>query len=446
MRDNPDINRLLSSLQSEDDTRFDIVLHDEDSLKDDGEKGAELKSSFIIQGSNLGGGEEQSIRVIEKDISKDALTVQCDLPQIIHGTMSDGRTPATLIVFQFVFMPRDNRQRFKKAGISICFSDGEVTNITPDGTWATFQSETQQELSHSINPGLEATLGLGKATVGYTWQLTKNTTIEGHSTVLGCTQMLGQSSSMKKARRNTILWVLQENEQIKSGIPSFMQAAALLKREGTETEPMGKKFSAKITIRGKVGNHKWVTNKWEDIKKIGTFDSVNNLGKVDLDTYKQLVAIRSWVNGNEKATDQVLVPAEVTEDGFAAQPLSQLSGTEPVAISTALGVAAASTSVEDETKEITPHISAGDSQEEPYRPQMETDALMLANSSSASSISEDGGVEDQVIPLNIEQKRQKLKDLEEELLLVRNETRLITQLVILGREERRLLKESRKLR
>ncbi|KKO97685.1 hypothetical protein THAR02_10214 [Trichoderma harzianum] len=239
MRDNPDISRLLSSPQSEDDTRFDVKLLDEDSWKDDDQKGAVLKTSFMIPGSNIGGAEEYGMRVIEKDISKNALTVQCDLPQITHGTTSDGGTPATLIVFQFAFMPRDNRKRFKKAEISISFSAGEVTKFTPDGTWATFQSETQQELSHSINPSLEAGIEPVKATVGYTWQLTKNTTIEGHSTVEGCTQMLEQSRSMTKPRKNAILWVLQENPQTKSGIPSFMQAAALLKREGTTADPMG---------------------------------------------------------------------------------------------------------------------------------------------------------------------------------------------------------------
>ncbi|KAK4083566.1 uncharacterized protein Triagg1_1228 [Trichoderma aggressivum f. europaeum] len=464
MKDNPDIRRLLSSPQSEDDTRFDVMLLDEDSWKDDDQKGAVLKTSFIIPGSNLGGDEEHGMRVIQKDLSKDALTVQCDLPQITHGTMSDGGAPATLIVFQFAFMPRDNRKRFKKATITIRFSDGEVTNITPDGSWATFQSETQQELSHSVNPTLEAGIEIAKATVGYTWQLKKNTTIEGHSTVLGCTQTLGQSSSTRKARKNAILWVLQENPQTKSGIPSFMQAAALLKREGTTADPMGHMFSAEITIRGEVETHNLVTDKLENLKKMfgnrkrgqniffdpnrnrGVFDNVDDLGEVNLDTYKQLVTIRPWVDGNGKATDQVLVPPEVTQDEFAAQPLPQLPGTEPVAVSTAQGIIAASPSVEDGTGEITSHLSAGNSDERLYRSRMKTDALMLANSTSASSISEDDGVEDRVTSLNTDEKRQKLEDLEEELLLVRNETRLVTQLFMLGREEGRLLKEKRKLR
>lgn len=62
---------------------------------------------------------------------------------------------------------------------------------------------------------------------------------------------------------------------------------------------------------------------------------------------------------------------------------------------------------------------------------MEIGAVTLANSSSASSISEDGGVEDRATSLSIEGKQQRLKNLEEEPLLVMNETRLlVTQLVI----------------
>lgn len=84
----------------------------------------------------------------------------------------------------------------------------------------------------------------------------------------------------------------------------------------------------------------------------------------------------------------------------------------------------------DETKEITPHLSPGDFDEEPYRTQIEIDAFTLANSSSASSISEDGGVDDRATSLGIEEKQQRLEDLEEELQLVMNETKLVIQQVI----------------
>ncbi|KAL7960526.1 hypothetical protein V8C34DRAFT_276602 [Trichoderma compactum] len=258
--------------------------------------------------------------------------------------MSKGGTPATLVVFQFAFMPRDNRQRFKMADITISFSAGDVTNISPNRTWATFQPETQQELSHSLNPGLEAAFGPGKATLGYTWQLKENAKIEAHSTVEGCTMALKQTHSITKARQNTIVWVLREKPHTKSGIPSFMQAAALLKREGTTADPMDQIFSAEFTSRGEVETHRWVTDKLKNLKKVfyknkkgkdiffnpqksrGVVDDVNNLREVKLDTCKQLLAIRPWVDGDGKAADQMFVPPEMRENGFAAQPPPQLAG------------------------------------------------------------------------------------------------------------------------
>ncbi|KAF3074947.1 hypothetical protein CFAM422_002629 [Trichoderma lentiforme] len=462
MEDRSGISKLLFSPQSEDDTRFAVILLDDNLFKDDDEgNGAVLKSSFAYHGSNLGGDEEQGMRVIEENIGKNALTVQCNIAQTIHGTMSEGGEPATLIVFQFAFMPRDKSQRFKKAEITISFSAGEVTKITPDGAWVTFQSETQQELSHSINPGLEAGIGPAKATVGYTWQLKKNTSIEGYSTVSGCTQMRRQSGSIRKARKNTILWALQENEQTKSGIPSFMQAAALLKREATQLEPMGQKFSAEITIQGEIGNQKWVSNKLADFRKMSgkckrgediffnpenngrAFDNVNNLGEVKLDTYKQLVTIRPWVDGNEMATNQVIVPPEVTKDGFVAPSPAQVN-MKPVAASTAPDIVATDLSVEDRAKNINRH--PGDSSEELYGSRTVTAAFTLPNPTSVDLTSEDTGGEDWIMSLSIEEKQQRLEGLEEELLLVRNETRLVTQLIMLGREEGRLLKERRKLK
>ena len=182
-----DIDLLDPNSQFEEDTRFDIVLAD-----DPGEiaitKGIQLRSSFIVPGSNLGGSEEQPQRVIDKTISNNALTVQCDLAQVIHGTWVEGGSPATLVVFQFAFVPRSNRRRFKEAEISISFSAGDVQAITPENTWATLQSEKQEELSHSLSPGLEAAFGPVNATMGYTWEMSESKTVEGRASVVGLTQ------------------------------------------------------------------------------------------------------------------------------------------------------------------------------------------------------------------------------------------------------------------
>ncbi|KAL7803119.1 hypothetical protein V8C43DRAFT_270262 [Trichoderma afarasin] len=58
----------------------------------------------------------------------------------------------------------------------------------------------------------------------------------------------------------------------------------------------------------------------------------------------------------------------------------------------------------DEPKETTPHLSPSESDEELYRTQIEIGAFTLANSSSASSISEDDGVEDGATSFSIEEK------------------------------------------
>ncbi|UKZ77173.1 hypothetical protein TrVFT333_004892 [Trichoderma virens FT-333] len=416
-----------------DNTRFDVILLDDDLFKDDDEKGAELKSSFIIQGSNLGGGEQQGSRVIEENLSKNALTVQCDLAQIIHGTMSEGGTPATLIVFKFKFIPRDNRRRFKNAEITIEFSAGEVFNITPNGTWMTLQSETQQELSHSVDPSLEAGFGPATATLGYTWQLKKNTTVEGHCTVVGYTMALKQTRSMTKARQNTIFWVLRENPQTKSGIPSFMQAAALLKRERTGRNQWARSSVLRSPSEVRKGEDIFFNPK----KNRGAVDDANNLRNVKLDTYKKLVAIRPWVDGNGNVEDQVLVPPrsyKMVSD--SSEELSRLQAE----------TATFSLSVGDTSKDINRYPAVSDTGEELSGLQTEAAAFTLANPTSTGLTFEDDAGKDRIVSLSVEEKQRILEDLKQDLLLVRNETRLVTQLVILGRDERRLLKESRKLR
>ncbi|KAK3368167.1 hypothetical protein B0H63DRAFT_487889 [Podospora didyma] len=161
--------------------------------------------------------------------------------------------------------PRGNRRRFKEAEITIAFSAGDVQSIALSRTWATFQSEKQRELTHSVSPSLEAAFGPGKATLGYTWQLKESSSVEGHSSVVGFIQTLGQAGSARK-RANTVFWGLYENPQTESGILSFMQTAVLLKRNRTRDEPLGQNFSAEIVIRGEI-HHQSVKDKMLGIAK-----------------------------------------------------------------------------------------------------------------------------------------------------------------------------------
>ncbi|ROW10102.1 hypothetical protein VMCG_02078 [Cytospora schulzeri] len=449
----------------EDDTRFDVVLLDYDLWHGSNEKTAELKSSFIIQGSNLGGEAEQGARVLDENLRNNGLTVQCDLAQITHGTVKEGGSPATLIVFQFIFLPRGKHRRFQNAEITIQFSAGDVQRITPDNKWTMSQSETQQELSHSVSPGLEAGFGASKATIGYTWELKESQTIEDHAAAWGFKQSLNQASSVRK-RMNTVVWGFSENAKTKNGIPSFVQTAVLLARKKTEAEPWGQKFSADITIRGKVDSHEWVKDKYENVvkkmtgksrkgdevifdpKKMRDVAGAKNLGEVNLDKYKQLVTIRPWVQGDDddKPPEQNSAPEE-------KGPMCHLPPrvtTEPVAVPNTAVAAAASSPAEDPAKDPDKgairnppaSVPSGNTQ----RSQVETGAFTLQDAGLAGLISPDAAGEDWAIPLSDHEKGHSVEYLEEQLSLVRNETELVTQLVNLKRQERRLLQEIRKTR
>ncbi|KUI72494.1 hypothetical protein VM1G_08016 [Cytospora mali] len=454
----PDDDFFPSDPQFEDDTRFDVVLLDEDL--DGDEQAAVLRSSFILQGSNLGG-EEQGEKVIDEDIRKHGLTVKCDLAQVIHGTFVEGGSPATLIVFQFAFVPRGNRQRFKDAEITIQFSSGEVRKMAPDGSWAMMPSETQQELSHSISPGLEAGLGASKATMGYTWQLKTSQNIKHHSTMAGFKRSLKQAGRVKKTD-NTVVWGLNENPRTKSGIPSFVQTAVLLVREKADEEPLGQKFKADITIRGEVDSHEWVQDRFTSIRKKmsgrgtkgedilfnpgknrGAVDDVTNLSRVHLDTYKQLVTIRTWVDGNEKPPAQDAVPPETVQKESTGQPPPRAT-TDTIAAPIALDGAVADLPAEGPAKSAAQSPAAGVSGEDPYRSQVETAASTLQD--SAASGARDAADVDRAVSLSVHEKRQNVNYLEEQLALVRNEKKLLAQLINLAREERRLLQEIRKIR
>ena len=452
-----DIDLLDPNSQFEEDTRFDVVLTD-----DPGEiaitKGIQLRSSFIVPGSNLGGSEEQPQRVIDKTISNNALTVQCDLAQVIHGTWVKGGSPATLVVFQFAFVPRSNRRRFKEAEISISFSAGDVQAITPENTWATLQSEKQEELSHSLSPGLEAAFGPVNATMGYTWEMSESKTVEGRASVVGLTQALGQTGSMTRARKNTVFWGLYENPQTDSGIPSFMQTAVLLKRETVEGEPLGQKFSADITISGRVDNREWVNDKWTRITKTmsgksrkgeeiifnpeknrGTVDDVHNLKDVKLDIYKQLVTIRTWVDGDEKPPEQKREAPDALGQDPAIKPSSEFSPTTVIS-STTQSATTVHPPVEHLAETVTQHPTANSTSKTP-RSQLDVAAFASLDSTLVGSLSQDTASEGRSVSLKDNDRQRRLHYLEEQRSLIRYEASLLTQLVALAREERMVSRE-----
>lgn len=284
--------------------QFNIVLQD---IQNDDFIGAVPK--FLINGANLSNGE-QDAGLIDVDIGGDALIVQANMAQVVHGTMVEDGSPATLVVFQFAFVPRGNNRRFKEVEITMTLCAGELHFIAPQGTWAAFRSEKEQELSHSVSPGMEATVGLGNATLGYTWQLKETKKIESHARITESVRSLGHRSSPGRKWPNTAFWGMYENKQTRSGTPSFLQTAVLIKRSKSE------KFSAEIKIQGEVDRLTDAKDTWESIgKKVGgrntrgedvifntktsrgDFKDVNNLKDENLEGYQRIITVRDWADG-----------------------------------------------------------------------------------------------------------------------------------------------------
>ncbi|KAJ0382587.1 hypothetical protein COL922a_012238 [Colletotrichum nupharicola] len=166
----------------DDDSHFEgaqpiIILDDDRAVK----KGAELKFEFVGTDSS----EFNTDNIIDEDIGGGALRIQWDMTKVVHGKLKPDGPPATLIVFQFVFLPHGSNNRFKNTTITVTFSAGKVLKISPDNQWTTLPSERQQERSHTISPGIEAALGPAKATTSYTWQQKETETIKGHAKVTG---------------------------------------------------------------------------------------------------------------------------------------------------------------------------------------------------------------------------------------------------------------------
>lgn len=280
--------------------------------------GAKLK--FDIEGTDFHydeDGDSQPDGIVDEDIGDGALSIKCDVIKVVNGTLSQDGPPATLIVFQFAFLPHGNNHRFKTVEITITFSSGKVHSISPDNEWTTLPSEKVQERTHTVSPSIEAAFGPAKAATTYTWQRKETQTIRGYAKVTGEIKSMGQSHGlgMRRKKKNTVMWGLYEDVQAPTGIPSLLESAVLVEREATDTEPFGERFSATIRIHGNVDRAARIKDKMEQVEKWmsggtrkgrdirfhphprtnrGTAVHPDRLEDEDLDTYRQLIAIRAW--------------------------------------------------------------------------------------------------------------------------------------------------------
>lgn len=285
-------------------TNFSVVLTENENTP---AGGVQLKSKFFT--ASKASGEVQPTVVIDSQIGGNDYIVQCNMNKVVHGTMTKGGPPAMLAVFEFIFLPRGATKRFLAAEIEIEFSEGQLAKIAPEGVFVTSKSETEREVTHTVSPSVEIGIDPVKTALGYTWELKETSSIVGYASLKG----------VRRHEKKRALWILSENRQTASGLPSLLRTAVLL---GRNPRPTGvpDTFTATVQIRGEVKKLMDVKGKLELVKRdlssrcreneIISFNSALSRGDVmdasnmqneKLDAYPALVTVKAWEE-SEQAT------------------------------------------------------------------------------------------------------------------------------------------------
>jgi len=195
-------------------------------------------------------GETQRSHVID-DLC-DGLLLQSNILGVIHGKMSPDGDYATLVVISFEFHGQDQKRRFQQAEIKVRFadekrplqSDPEVYSLWPEGDFSFSESEAavSQTVGTAVNAGGQAP----GATLGVTgnWSRTTDTKRTNHASLKGARRIEGR----EWGKKNVVRLIAYENEEQKTGIPSFISSAILLKRTNKD-----QRFTAHVEVKGKAG-------------------------------------------------------------------------------------------------------------------------------------------------------------------------------------------------
>ncbi|KAJ5693000.1 hypothetical protein N7462_002423 [Penicillium macrosclerotiorum] len=163
------------------------------------------------------------------------LLLQVELQGAVHGTLSRGGDPATLLVVKFYFQGRTEKRRFRSAEIKIRFADEqqplqedpEVLALWPEGDF-TF-NESQVDLSDSKSGGANLSGGAGAFQMGLngTWTRTQGRQLKERASINGARRIEGRDWGA----RNVVRLILDENRGQEGGIVSTLSTAILVKRK-----------------------------------------------------------------------------------------------------------------------------------------------------------------------------------------------------------------------
>lgn len=192
-------------------------------------------------------GEVQRRHLVDRGNS---LVVQGELVDVVHGRLSPLGDDGTIIITDFHFIPSKNSRRFKNAAVTLRFksddpaaADVEVLDSAPKGHHSLLATTETVELTKSANANIAAGTVV-TAGAGLGWELKHSTEKKHQTTLSGSIRLEGRPYGGK----NTVRWTISENPSQKTGIPTMLRTAVLLRRKQKQ-DGDAVKFLAEVDIR-----------------------------------------------------------------------------------------------------------------------------------------------------------------------------------------------------
>ena len=183
----------------------------------------------------------------------DQLIARATVAGIAHGTLAPGDDPGTLLMFEFRFISMQKGRRFTSCNIAVSFEDSdkqgdlcpEVWRVSPEGVFALHKSSRQRTVKISGNAGLRAGVSALGASLGTAWEMETVENKDEWTRLSGTRKELGRNN-----KDDAVVWAMQENSLDKSGIPTFLRAAVLLRREAEVPFNFVIKIRAQVDMGG----------------------------------------------------------------------------------------------------------------------------------------------------------------------------------------------------
>lgn len=217
---------------------------------------------------------------------RSSVNIKCSLLDVAHGKWSpDSNSYATLIVFEFRFEPGKPSRRITSSTITVQFR-GEsedddhpgVADLSLDGSYSLVPSTQEETITSGIDGNINiSVLSSGQISLDKKHEKVVNRQTSDATYVSGSSCMIG----VDWEPNNAVEWKLRENETLKTGVPAYLRAGVLLKRETRAKFKCTVDIDTKVDTMSQIG--RWFGGKPEDDPVLfdPSFKATNRLMEYD---------------------------------------------------------------------------------------------------------------------------------------------------------------------